>query len=82
MDKEIRYIVHLVTDSRKQGKEKWFVVLKPTPEFGSACFHSQGVWMDKNPELNKVKLDTVPMRDEWIPWHRIDHITNAVYRPK
>lgn len=78
---EILYVVHFVKET-KTAANRFFAVLKKVSEFGAACFHATGVWMDKDPEKEEVELDTSSMRDEYIPWHRIDHITNCVYKPR
>ena len=80
MAQEILYIVHLIKETK--ASSKWFAVLKRTPEFGAACFHGTGVWTDKDPTGEGMELDIASMRDEYIPWHRIDHITNCVYKPR
>lgn len=80
MAQEIIYAVHMVKMAK--APEKWFAVLKKAAEFGAACFHGTGVWTDKDPTGGGVELDIASMRDEYIPWHRIDHITNCVYKPR
>jgi hypothetical protein len=79
MIQEIIYIVHMV---KEKLANRWFVVLKRTPEFGSACFHATGVWTNDDPTKVGIELDLASLRDEYIPWYRIDHITNCVYKPR
>lgn len=80
MNQEIIYIVHLTKETKTPSR--WFAVLKKTPEFGAAYFHGVGIWMDRDPTGEVTELDTASIRDEYIPWHRIDHITNCVYKPR
>jgi hypothetical protein len=80
MNQEIIYIVHLTKETKTPSR--WFAVLKKTPEFGAAYVHGVGIWMDKDPTGEVTELDTASIRDEYIPWHRIDHITNCVYKPR
>lgn len=75
---EITYIVHMVREGKAPAR--FFAVLKKAPDFGQAFFHAVGVWMDK--EDVETELDVQSIREEYIPWHRIDHITNHMYRPR
>lgn len=80
MTQDTFYIVHMIKGPK--GPNRWFAVTKRTPEFNAAYFHGIGVWTDKDPSGEGVELDMESMRDEYIPWHRIDHITNCVYKPR
>jgi hypothetical protein len=79
MTQEIFHIVHLIKDTKTSSR--WFVVLKRTPEFSVAYFHGIGIWTTQDP-TDVVEWDIQSMREEYIPWHRIDHITDCRYKPR
>lgn len=75
VEHRITYLVHMA------GKEGFFAVLK-SADFGASCFHGTGVWTKTDPTGKEAELDTASIRDEYIPWHRITHITNCMYKPR
>lgn len=78
---EITYVVHMIRE--RNTAARFFAVLKKAPDFGHAFFHAVGVWVDKDPKDSaEMELDVQSIREEYIPWHRIDHVTNNMYRPR
>jgi hypothetical protein len=74
-ERKIEYLV------RMAGREGFFAVLK-NADFNAAYFHGTGVWVKDDPRGKETELDTASMSDEYIPWHRINCITNCMYKPR
>lgn len=73
--RRMEYLVHMADG------EDFFAVLKGA-DFGAACFHGTGVWTKEDPRGKEGELDMSSMSDEYIPWHRINRVTNCMYKPR
>jgi hypothetical protein len=78
------YCVHMDKKTTKSATKFFVVTQLRRDEFGVAVFHGIGYWTNKEPSKEPSNEENIEVNiiEVWIPWNKIDHVENLVYRQR